>query len=137
MKTILTDRQKIILETVYKQFSNKQALAYLREQGYDITERTLQRDRNFIKKNSLLRLYQLAKVDFRSFHQERKEELEMIKREMYKNYNLITDPYKRILAIERITNIIPIISAYEDTAQYVLEKSTTTQESNKTEPISI
>lgn len=132
MKTALNDRQKLVLECVFKQYTTKQSLTYLREEGFDVTERTLSRDKNLIKKNSLIRLYQLAKIDFRALHQERKEELEMLKREMYKNYNQITDPYKKILAIERITNILPILSAYEDTARYVLEKSDTDQKPDKT-----
>ena len=128
MKTTLNDRQKLVLECVYKQYSLKQSLDYLKQEGFNVTERTLTRDKSFIKKNSLLRLYQLAKVDFRSFHQETKEELEVIKKEMWKNYNEIQDPYKKILAAERIANLIPIISAYTDTARYVLEKSDTNKE---------
>lgn len=132
MKTYLSDRQKLVLECVYKQYTLRQSLDYLKSEGFDISEKTLTRDKNFIKKNSLTRLYQMAKIDFRSFHQERKEEIEMLKREMYKNLEKITDPYKKILAIERITNLIPVISAYEDTAQYVIEKSNTNKEQVQT-----
>lgn len=128
MKTTLNDRQQIVLECIYKQFSNTQSLFYLKEQGFEVSESTLKRDKNIIKKNSLLRLYQLAKVDFRSFHQETKEELEIIKKEMWKNYEKIDDPYKKILAAERIANLIPIISAYADTARYVIEKSTSNEQ---------
>jgi protein-tyrosine-phosphatase len=131
MKTVLNDRQKIVLECVYKQYSARQSLDYLKQEGFDISEKTLARDKKFIKTNSLVRLYQMAKIDFRSYHQERKEELELIKSEMWKNYNEIKDPYKKIMASERIANLIPIISAYEDAAQYVIEKSNT----NKQEPI--
>lgn len=135
MKTSLNDRQKLVLECIYKQYSIKKSLEYLQQEGFDVSDKTLQRDKNFIKKNSLLRLYQLAKIDFRTFHQEHKEEIEMLKREMYKNYEKIIDPYKRILAIERIANLIPIISAYEDTAQYVIEKSNTNKEPIQTIPV--
>ncbi len=133
MKTVLNDRQKLVLDCIFKQYNTKQSLEYLREQGgFDVTERTLQRDKKFIKNNSLLRLYQIAKIDFRAKHQERKEELEFIKREMYRKYNEITDPYKCILALEHIANINPIISAYEDTARYVIEKSDSNTKQDQT-----
>ena len=128
MKTYLSDRQKLVLECVYKEYTTRQSLDYLKAEGFDISEKTFHRDKNFIKKNSLVRLFQLGKIDFRSFHQERLEEIKMLKTEMYRNYNKITDPYKKILASERIINLIPIISAYEDTAQYVIEKSNTHKE---------
>lgn len=131
MKTTLNDRQQIVLECMYRRLSNDNALRYLKEQGFDSSESTLKRDKNFIKKNSLLRLYQLAKVDFRSLHQERLEKIKTIESLMWKDIEDCKDPYKKAKIKEMIANLIPIISAYEDTAQYVLEKS----DSNK-EPIS-
>lgn len=127
----LNDRQKLVLDTIYKQYSPKQALDYLKAQGFEINERTLRRDKNFIKRTSIMRIYEFAKIDFRTLHLERKEKLETIEREMWRNYEKIEDPYKKILAIERIANLQPILSAYEDSTQYVLEKSiTNTSEQN-------
>ena len=130
MRTALTERQKIVLETLYKQYTPSQAIDYLREQGFEASESTLRRDKNYIKKNSLVRLYQIAKVGFEDQHIKRIEKLEMIEREMWTNYNRIVDPYKRILSLERIANLQPIISAYYDSTRYVLEKSHKQQDTN-------
>ena len=131
MKTSISDRQKVVLETMYKHYTNDQALEFVRAQGYNITERTLQRDRKVIKKSALPRLYQIAKIGFEDHFVSRIEKLDLIEKEMWKNYNEITDPYKRILSLERIANVQPIISAYYDSSRYVLEKSPSRQESDK------
>jgi hypothetical protein len=127
MRTALNERQKLVLETLYKQYSNKQVLDYLKDQGFEVSNTTLKRDRNYIKRSSIPRLYQIAKVGFEDQHIQRIEKLEMIEKEMWTNYNNITDPYKRILSLERIANLQPIISAYYDSTRYVLETSTTKQ----------
>ena len=41
---------------------------------------------------------------------------------MWNNYEQITDPYKKNLAIERIANLQPILLSYTDTVRYVMEK---------------
>lgn len=41
---------------------------------------------------------------------------------MWKNYEQINDPYKKNLALERIANILPILSAYVDSANIAIEK---------------
>ncbi|HVP81811.1 MAG TPA: hypothetical protein VMS35_02110 [Nitrososphaeraceae archaeon] len=123
MKTTLNDRQQIVLECMYRNLSYEKSLLYLKEQGFESSESTLKRDKNFIKKNSLLRLYQLAKVDYRSFHQERMEKIKVIESLMWKDIEDCKDPYKKAKIREMIANLQPIVSAYEDTARYVLEKS--------------
>ena len=123
MRTVLNERQKLVLETVYKQYTTTQTLKYLEAQGFPSSKSTIKRDKNFIRKNSLLRLYQIAKVGFEDQHISKIEKLEMIEKEMWTNYNNVTDPYKRILSLERIANLQPIISAYYDSTRYVLEKS--------------
>jgi len=108
---------------MYRNLSYEKSLLYLKEQGFESSESTLKRDKNFIKKNSLLRLYQLAKVDYRSFHQERMEKIKVIESLMWKDIEDCKDPYKKAKIREMIANLQPIVSAYEDTARYVLEKS--------------
>mgnify|MGYP006955651250 CR=1 FL=1 len=134
MRTSLNDRQKVVLETIYKQMDTFQALDFLKEQGYNISARTFRNDKRYIKKNSLVRLYQIAKIGFEDQHISRIEKLEMIEREMWTNYNNVTDPYKRILSLERIANLQPIISAYYDSTRYVLEKSNTPQKPDQSVP---
>ncbi len=132
MRTTLNERQQTVLECIYRQLSNQKALSYLKEQGFEVSESTYKRDKNFIKKNSLMRLYQLAKVDFRALHQERLEKIRTIESLMWKDIEDCRDPFKKAKIKEMIANLQPIITAYEDTIQYVLQKSTTTSEPDQT-----
>lgn len=131
MKTYLSERQKVVLETVYRQLSLTQSLIYLHEQGFECSPATLKRDKKFIKDNSLIRLYQLAKIDFRTQHLERKEKLELLEKGMWQDLEQCPDAYKRCKIREMIANLLPIISAYQDSTRYVLEKSPTGQEPNQ------
>lgn len=45
---ILTDRQSLILETMITQRTTRQALEFLKENGYSISERTLRREKQII-----------------------------------------------------------------------------------------
>lgn len=120
--SVLNDRQKLILETMITQRTTKQALEYLRQNGFEITERTLRRDKKIIKEKNLRRLYQIAKMDFQDQHIERIEKLKYIERCMWDDVKECQDPYKRTKIKESIANLQPIISAYYDSTRYVLEK---------------
>ena len=78
-----------------------------------------------------MRLYQLAKIDFRTQHLERKEKLELLEKGMWQDLEECPDAYKRCKIREMIANLLPIISAYEDSTRYVLEKSPTEQQYDK------
>jgi len=123
LATSLNDRQKVVLETVYKQYKEDKALQYLADEGFPVSYRTLRRDKKFIQQNALPRLYQIAKLGFEKQHVERIDKLNMIEKEMWTKYEQIEDPYKQVLVLEKIANLQPIISAYYDTTRYVLEKS--------------
>jgi hypothetical protein len=87
-----------------------------------MTDRALRREKSIIREKNLKKLYQLAKVDIHDQHIQRIQKLMYIEREMWNNYEQITDPYKKNLAIERIANLQPILSAYADTVRYAMEK---------------
>jgi DNA-binding transcriptional ArsR family regulator len=120
--SMLSVRQQIIMECMLTQRTTSQTLKILEENGYKITDRTLRREKSIIREKNLKKLYQLAKTDFHDQHIQRIQKLMYIEREMLNNYEQITDHYKKNLALERIANLQPILSAYDDTARYVLEK---------------
>jgi hypothetical protein len=99
-----------------------QTLQILEEKKFKITDRTLRREKSIIREKNLKKLYQLAKVDFHDQHIQRIQKLMYIEREMWNNYEQIIDHYKKNLALERIANLQPILSAYTDTIRYVMEK---------------
>jgi len=119
----LHERQILVIEAMNKRLSNQKTLEYLKQFGYDISNNTLKRDRKKIRDNALPRLYAMAKIGYVDQHINRIDKMEMIEKEMWANYENITDPYKAILALEKIANLQPILSAYYDSSRYVLEKS--------------
>ena len=77
---ILTDRQKAVLETVKMRLTEKESLEYLKDNGFEISDTTLYREKNNLEKMKLKRLYQIAKYGFEEQHLERIDQLEMIQR---------------------------------------------------------
>ena len=61
---IVTDRQKAVLETVKMRLKEKESLEYLKDNGFEISDTTLCRDKGKLEKMKLKRLYQIAKYGF-------------------------------------------------------------------------
>lgn len=119
----INDRHLVVIEATAKCLNTSQSLAYLKERGFIISERTLRHDKKTIKAKSLQRLYAIAKTGFVDGHMTRIDKLNMIEKEMWSNYEKIQDPYKKNTVLEKIANLQPILSAYCDSTRYVLEKS--------------
>lgn len=116
-------RLQIITECMITQRTTLQTLQILEENGFKITDRTLRRDKNRIKKNNLKRLFELAKnYDFQNQHIEKLQKLEYLERGMFDDIQDCKDPFKRSKIREMIANLQPIMSSYMDYASYVVEK---------------
>ncbi|HJU60197.1 MAG TPA: hypothetical protein VJ583_10625 [Nitrososphaeraceae archaeon] len=116
-------RQQIILECMITQRTTLQTLQILKENGFEITDRTLRRDKNKIRENNLKRLFQIAKTyDFQNQHIEKLQKLEWLERGMFDDIQNCPDAYKRTKIRETIANLQPIMSAYMDSISYVVEK---------------
>ena len=71
---LLTDRQKTVLKTV----TEKESLEYLKDNGFEISDTTLYREKSKLEKMKLKRLYQIAKYGFEEQHLERIDNCELI-----------------------------------------------------------
>lgn len=126
-------RQQIILECMITQRTTKQTLQILKENGFEITDRTLRREKEIIKEKNRTRLYQIAKIDFHQQHMERIDKLKKIESEMWNDCEACQEPYKKTKIKEAIANLQPIISSYIDATRYVLEKQYPSLEKEKKE----
>jgi hypothetical protein len=99
----LSDRQKIVIETMVMRLSTKESLLYLQDHGFPITEATY-------------------KIGFVDQHLDKIDKLECIEKEMWKKYRECNDPYKDVEILTQIANLQPFISAYYDSTRYVLKK---------------
>jgi arginine repressor len=61
---ILSDRQKAVLETVKMRLTEKESLEYLKDNGFEVSDTTLYREKSKLEKMKLNRLYQIAKYGF-------------------------------------------------------------------------
>jgi hypothetical protein len=67
-------------------------------------------------------LHYIAAIGFEDQHTTRIENCELIEKLMWKNYDLEKSPFKRVLILEKIKDLPPLISAYYDTTRSVIEK---------------
>ncbi len=117
----ITDRQKIVIETITMRLSTKEALIYLHEHGFPVKEATYYREKTKLENMKMERLYLMAKVGFVNQHLDKIDKLEFIEKEMWKKYKECGDPYKGVEILTQIANLQPFLSAYYDSTRYVIK----------------
>jgi hypothetical protein len=120
---IVTDRQKAVLETVKMRLTEKESLGYLKDNGFEISDTTLYREKNKLEKMQLNRLYQIAKYGFEEQHLERIDNCELILKLMWQNAMNEKDPYKNTQILEKILSLQPYLSSYYDATREVMKES--------------
>jgi hypothetical protein len=93
---ILTERQKAVIETMKMRLTEKEALDYLSDSGFEMSDTTWYREKSKLEKMKLNRLYQIAKYGFEEQHIERIDNLELIQKMMWQDYNNCKHPYQRV-----------------------------------------
>ena len=120
--SVLSDRQKAVIETIRMRLNEKQSLEYLKEVGFDIGPATYYREKRKIEELKLKRLYHIAKIGFQDQHLERIDIYEMGFKMMWQNVLLEKDPYKRNSMIKDILLLQPYLSAYYEATKLVIDK---------------
>ena len=77
---ILTERQKAVIETMKMRLTEKEALQYLSDYGFEMSDTTWYREKNKLEKMKLERLYHIAKYRFDEQHLERVDTLKLFRR---------------------------------------------------------
>jgi hypothetical protein len=122
-KPVLTERQKIVVECIKMRLTNRQALDYLERHGFKITERTLLRDKRYVESKKLQRLFEIAKIGFEDQHIDRIDNTEIALKLMWNNYHATTDPYKRVLILEKIVAVQPYLSSFYEASKLLIENN--------------
>ena len=102
--------------------TEKQALAYLKEVGFEVSDTTWYREKNKVEKLKLKRLYHIAQIGFQDQHLDRIDNTELCLRLMWENYHLEQDPFKRFQMLKDIILVQPYLSAYYETTKLIVEK---------------
>lgn len=126
----LTERQRAVVATMRMRMPRDQALAYLRGEGFPMSNATLGRIKSWLRRTTLERLHHVAQFEFRDQHLERIDSVEHIAKLMWQNYFLEPAPYRRVLILREIKELQPYISSYYDTTRMVLESAAAAERLN-------
>jgi len=101
--------------------SEKGALQYLKEQGYEMHKATYYRTLARIEVESGKRLYEIAKYQ-KERHRARIDKLEVIEKLMWKNYNKCDDSAKCVRILKEIREMQVYLSAFDQGTAGVIEE---------------
>lgn len=118
---MLSDREQLVLHTMRMRLSTLEALAYLKANNNEMTERNYFYIKKKLEERKLHRLYEIAKIGFVDQHLERIDQLELIQKLMWQNFHLEQDPYKKNRILKDIAEIQPYLSAYYEATKWVME----------------
>ena len=90
--------------------SRKEAVNYLTEHGYPISDSTLGRIKSELKRNSLSRMHKIVAYEFHQQHLNRIDNCELIAKLMWQEYAKETSPYRRVLILKEIKELQPYLS---------------------------
>jgi hypothetical protein len=120
---IVTDRQKAVLETMRMRLTEKEALEYLRNAGFEMSDTTWYREKKQLEEMKLKRLYHIAKIGFEDQHLQRIDICELIEKLMWQNMKEEKDPYKRNEILKHILSMQPLLSTYYESTKEVMKES--------------
>jgi hypothetical protein len=131
--SILSDRQKAVIETIRMRLNEKQSLEYLKEVDFTIGPATLYREKRKVEQMKLKRLYHIGQIGFQDQHLERIDIYEMGFKMMWENVRLEKDPYKCNQMIKDILLLQPYLSAYYEATNLIVEKQQQQQHQQQNE----
>jgi hypothetical protein len=98
-----------------------ESLQYLKESGFDISERTYFRYKKKVETMKWDRLLYTANR-FTDQHLERIDKLELVEQLMWKNYHQEKSAYRRVGILQAIVSMQPYLSNYYGATTFVLAK---------------
>lgn len=122
MLSMLSEKEKAVVETITMRFHASEALVYLKRVGMEMGLSTYYRYRRKVEDMKLERMQFIAD-HFQELHLEKIDRLELIDRLMWQEYEKETQPYRRVKILETIANAQANVSSYYETSTIALEVS--------------
>ena len=108
--------------------TEKQALQYLKdEHDINISGATYRRDKTILKRMTKQRLYYIAEAGFEQQHMHSIDMIEHGEMLMWREWAKEKDPFKRVLIVEKIINLRPLLGTYYDSTKGVTQKPESTK----------
>ena len=120
--SVLSDTEKLIVNCTIMRLKENEALAYLKENGHEMSRMTYYRIKAKVEEKKLARLHEIAKIGFVNQHIERIDQLELIQREMWECYEQEQSPLKKVIILEKIASVQPYLSAYYEATKMVMKE---------------
>ena len=122
MLSMLTEKEKAVVETITMRFHAPEALVYLKKAGMEMGLSTYYRYKRKVEDMKLERMQFIAD-HFQELHLEKIDRLELIDRLMWQEYEKENQPYRRVKILETIANAQANVSSYYETSTIALEVS--------------
>jgi len=98
-----------------------QSLAYMKMEGFPMSQATFSRMKATLKRNEDKRLWRIVAIGFKPQHLKRLDTLENLEKLMWENYYLEKNHHKKVMILKEIKELQPYISTYYDITRKVLE----------------
>ena len=115
------DVEICMVHTMVMRLSEKESLAYLKANGFEIASPTYYKYKAKIKGSANNRKFELMREGLWEQHLERIDQLETILKLSWENFHREKDAYKKQRILDSIAAIQPMLSAYYQATQTVLE----------------
>ena len=122
MLSMLSEKEKAVVDTITMRFHAPEALVYLKDLGMEMGLSTYYRYRKKVEAMKLERMQFIAE-HFQELHLEKIDRLELIDRLMWQEYEKETQPYRRVKILETIANAQANVSSYYETSTIALDVS--------------
>ena len=122
MLSVLSERQKAIVEAITMRLHTKPALRYLTDVGHKMSEATFFREKKKIEEMKFERMQHIA-LYFQDQHLERIDKCELVEKLCWENYRAEKDPTKRVKILESIITMQPYLSGYYEATKTILEST--------------
>ena len=129
--SVLSDTEKMVVNCTIMRLKENESLAYLIDNGQEMSRMTYYRIKARIEEKKLQRLHEIGKIGFVHQHIERIDQLELIQREMWKNYEQEQSPLKKVTILEKIASVQPYLSAYYEATKMVMKEGNVIISSNE------
>jgi len=121
----LNERELLVIATKIVGYNEKEALEYMEKHEHEMSAATYYRTLGKIEGQTRKRLYEIAK-NMRELHMQRIDELEKVRKEMWKQYKLENEredgkPILAVRILKEIKEVQPYISAYHEATKEILE----------------
>ena len=93
--SMLSDSEQAVVQTITMRLNLRESISYLKDAGFDISERTYYRYKRKVESLKWQRLMHISNL-FTDQHLQRMDKLELIEQLMWKEYHQEKPPAKRV-----------------------------------------